>query len=490
MPEKFLAVDLGASSGRGICGMFDGERFTLKEVHRFSNDPVSMCGSFYWDTLRLFHEIKNSLLSAVADGDALTVGIDTWGVDYAYLDVNGALFSPQSHYRDGRTEGMEREFFLKMPYSELYALSGIQSQSINTLYQLAADMKYRPFVTDNASCALWTPDLFGYFLTGERVSEYTIASTGGFLDARRRKADSDILSKIGIRADMFPDIVMPGDFSVPLLPEIKEYTGSKASLVTVPSHDTASAFLAAPSSSEDAIFLSSGTWSIMGVMADEPVLSAEAMEHGFSNEGGAFGRITLIKNIMGLWIEQESRRQWKREGKSYTFDELSAAAAEAQPLRSLINPFDPIFTPEGNMPQRIAEYCKKTGQAVPESVGETVRCIFDSLALCYRKTADNIEKLTGKRYNIINIIGGGTKERLLSALTASTTGKYVVAGPDEATALGNIAVQAYAAGELSSESGIREAVKRSSAIEEFAPDSSVKEMWDEGYERFLSLCSM
>ncbi len=490
MPEKFLAVDLGASSGRGICGMFDGERFTLKEVHRFSNDPVSMCGSFYWDTLRLFHEIKNSLLSAVADGDALTVGIDTWGVDYAYLDVNGALFSPQYHYRDGRTEGMEREFFLKMPYSELYALSGIQSQSINTLYQLAADMKYRPFVTDNASCALWTPDLFGYFLTGERVSEYTIASTGGFLDARRRKADSDILSKIGIRADMFPDIVMPGDFSVPLLPEIKEYTGSKASLVTVPSHDTASAFLAAPSSSEDAIFLSSGTWSIMGVMADEPVLSAEAMEHGFSNEGGAFGRITLIKNIMGLWIEQESRRQWKREGKSYTFDELSAAAAEAQPLRSLINPFDPIFTPEGNMPQRIAEYCKKTGQAVPESVGETVRCIFDSLALCYRKTADNIEKLTGKRYNIINIIGGGTKERLLSALTASTTGKYVVAGPDEATALGNIAVQAYAAGELSSESDIREAVKRSSAIEEFAPDSSVKEMWDEGYERFLSLCSM
>lgn len=490
MPEKFLAVDLGASSGRGICGMFDGERFTLKEVHRFSNDPVSMCESFYWDTLRLFHEIKNSLLSAVADGDALTVGIDTWGVDYAYLDVNGALFSPQYHYRDGRTEGMEREFFLKMPYSELYALSGIQSQSINTLYQLAADMKYRPFVTDNASCALWTPDLFGYFLTGERVSEYTIASTGGFLDARRRKADSDILSKIGIRADMFPDIVMPGDFSVPLLPEIKEYTGSKASLVTVPSHDTASAFLAAPSSSEDAIFLSSGTWSIMGVMADEPVLSAEAMEHGFSNEGGAFGRITLIKNIMGLWIEQESRRQWKREGKSYTFDELPAAAAEAQPLRSLINPFDPIFTPEGNMPQRIAEYCKKTGQAVPESVGETVRCIFDSLALCYRKTADNIEKLTGKRYNIINIIGGGTKERLLSALTASTTGKYVVAGPDEATALGNIAVQAYAAGELSSESDIREAVKRSSAIEEFAPDSSVKEMWDEGYERFLSLCSM
>ena len=490
MPEKFLAVDLGASSGRGICGMFDGERFTLKEVHRFSNDPVSMCGSFYWDTLRLFHEIKNSLLSAVADGDALTVGIDTWGVDYAYLDVNGALFSPQYHYRDGRTEGMEREFFLKMPYSELYALSGIQSQSINTLYQLAADMKYRPFVTDNASCALWTPDLFGYFLTGERVSEYTIASTGGFLDARRRKADSDILSKIGIRADMFPDIVMPGDFSVPLLPEIKEYTGSKASFVTVPSHDTASAFLAAPSSSEDAIFLSSGTWSIMGVMADEPVLSAEAMEHGFSNEGGAFGRITLIKNIMGLWIEQESRRQWKREGKSYTFDELSAAAGEAQPLRSLINPFDPIFTPEGNMPQRIAEYCKKTGQAVPESVGETVRCIFDSLALCYRKTADNIEKLTGKRYNRINIIGGGTKERLLSALTASATGKYVVAGPDEATALGNIAVQAYAAGELSSERDIREAVKRSSAIEEFAPDPSVKEMWDEGYERFLSLCSM
>ena len=269
---------------------------------------------------------------------------------------------------------------------------------------------------------------------------------------------------------MFPDIVMPGDFSVPLLPEIKEYTGSKASLVTVPSHDTASAFLAAPSSSEDAIFLSSGTWSIMGVMADEPVLSAEAMEHGFSNEGGAFGRITLIKNIMGLWIEQESRRQWRREGKSYTFDELSAAAAEAQPLRSLINPFDPIFTPEGNMPQRIAEYCKKTGQAVPASDADYVHCIFYSLANRYKEVLEILKSMSPHPIERLHVIGGGSRNDLLNQLTANAIGIPVLAGPSEATAIGNCLIQAKSAGLLTDCWEMRRLIATAFPPKEFYPE--------------------
>lgn len=491
MAKRFLAIDLGASSGRGICANFDGERITLEEVHRFSNDPVFMGKGFYWDTVRLFHDIKEAMIRAQNTGGFDSVGIDTWGVDYAYLDKNGELFAPQYHYRDGRTENMDEEFFEKMSYRELYAVSGIQSQSINTLYQLAADMKYRPHIPGNAGCALWTPDLFGYFLTGERVSEYTIASTGGFLNAQKREIEKSILGVLGIRGDMFPDVMIPGDYCVPLLQSVKDFAGVKndARLVGVPSHDTASAVLAAPALNEDSMFLSSGTWSIMGVLRDTPVLSEEAMKLGLSNEGGAFGKITLIKNIMGLWIEQECRRQWKREGKTYTFDELSRSARQSEPLRSLINPFDPLFTPEGDMPGRIAKYCRDTNQPVPESVGETVRCIFDSLALCYRKTARDIEKLTGKCYNVINIIGGGTKERLLSELTATATGKNVVSGPDEATALGNTVMQAYVSGELSSEEEIHQVVRRSSVIEEFSPDCSEREKWDEGYCRFLKLLS-
>jgi len=487
MPKRHLAVDLGASNGRTILGIFDGKKFTMEEVNRFPNDPVAIGNAFQWDTLRLYHEIKTGITKAQNEGHLDTVGIDTWGVDYGYVDKNGLMVSPQYHYRDSRTENMENDVFAKIPYAELYSISGIQSQSINTIYQLAADVRYRPYIPENAEAALWTPDLLGFFFTGEKVSEYTIASTGGFLNASERRIERTVLSRLGLKADIFPEVVMPGKVIAPLRSSLDdEFGNSGTNLVSVPSHDTASAIMAIPSANPDTLFISSGTWSIMGVLSDTPVLTERARELGFSNEGGAFGEITLIKNIMGLWIEQECRRQWKREGKTYTFDELSFAAREAKPLRSIINPADPIFTPAGNMPKRICEYCEKTNQPVPETVGEIIRTVFESLALCYRKIADDLESLTGKKYSTINIIGGGTKEPLLNELTASACNRTVIAGPSEATSLGNIAMQSYACGEFSNREQIRDAIIASCEIQTIESENDTS-AWDKAYEKFLTL---
>lgn len=490
MTKKHLAIDLGASNGRAILGSFDGGRFVLGEVHRFPNDPVSVGKSFVWDTYRLLHEIRTAITMQLAAGGMDTVGIDTWGVDYGYIDSTGALLGSHYNYRDVRTEGMEAEVFGKISEEELYSVSGILSQNINTVYQLAADMKYRPHVVSSARAALWTPDLLGYFLTGELASEYTIASTSSFLDARSRCISQDILNRLGYDPELFAPVVMPGQRIAPLCASAGDGLSSgSVDLVSVPSHDTASAILAIPGASEDSMFISSGTWSIMGVLSDEPVLSDSARRLGFSNEGGAFGKITLIRNIMGLWLEQESRRQWKRQGREYSYDELSALAGAARPAVSLIDPLDVRFQPAGDMPRRIAEYCAGTGQPVPETPGEVVRCIFDSLALCYRRTADEIERLTGKKYSSLNIIGGGSRETLLSRITADATQRVVIAGPAEATALGNIAMQAYACGELSSADQIRDAIRATAVPEVFYPDSGESDMWDEAYDRFLSLNS-
>ena len=488
MPKKHLAIDLGASNGRAILGSFDGTRFTLDEVHRFPNDPVSIGRSFVWDTYRLYHEICAAISKQIASGGADTIGVDTWGVDYGYVDECGLLCGAHYNYRDARTEGMEREVCSRISYDELYSIAGIQSQSINTLYQLAADLKYRPQIVDAAKHAMWTPDLLGFLLTGEAFSEYTIASTGSFLDAKTRAISERVLGAIGYAADMFPAVAAPGQRVAPLRSSLEyDFASSGIELCSVGSHDTASAILAIPSVDDDSLFISSGTWSIMGVLSDEPILTEDARELGFSNEGGCFGKITFIKNIMGLWLEQESRRQWKREGKSYTYDELSDMASAAAPARFLIDPLDPKFSPAGDMPRRIAEYCAETGQGSPETPGEIVRCIFDSLALCYRRTAEGIEHLTGRKYSAINVIGGGTKERLLSRITANACGRPVIAGPDEATALGNIAMQAYASGEFSGEAQIKDALLATCAPEIFEVERAQTSLWDDAYERFLDL---
>lgn len=488
--KRMLAIDLGASSGRGILGSFDGKKITLNEVHRFSNDPVMTTGGFTWDTLRLLFEIKAAILKCSLDeGGVDAIGIDTWGCDYGYIDKTGALVSNPYHYRDTRTEGIPEYVFGNIvPRSELYNVTGIQSMNFNTVYQMTADLKNRPWIVDCADKMLNMPDLLGYLLTGEMMSEYTVASTGALLDAKKRQFAFDLLDRFGIKKSLFCDLASPGTVLGGLLPYVNEETGhTGAKVVKVASHDTASAVLSVPAKDHDFLYISSGTWSLMGIESLEPVITPESLKYDFTNEGGVFGTIRVLKNIMGLWLEQESRRQWMREGTKYSFDDLSTMAINSKPLQSLINPDDALFSPAGDMPGRIKEYCRATGQHVPENPGEVVRCIFESLALRYRWTAEKLEAMTGRKYPTINIVGGGTKEEMLSQFAADASGRRVVAGPVEATALGNIAMQAISAGEIAGLFEAREAISNSFEVKEYTPDMSAKAAWDDAYGRFLKL---
>lgn len=487
--KKMLAIDLGASSGRGIIGKFDGEKITLEEIHRFSNDPVMMPGGFYWDTLRLLFEIKTAILNASHAGGVDTIGIDTWGVDYGYLDKTGALLSNPYNYRDVRTEGIQEYVFEKIaPLSEIYGVTGIQSLNFNSIYQMAADLRDRPWIVENAETMLFMPDLLGYMLTGEKKTEYTIASTGAVLDAEKRDYAADLLAKFGVPEKLLCEVVEPGTELGALLPSIEEETGNTgAKVIKVASHDTASAVLAVPAENEDFLYISSGTWSLMGIESKTPVINELSAKYNFTNEGGVFGTIRILKNIMGLWIEQESRRQWTREGTKYTFDELSEMALASKPFQCFIDPDDQLFATAGNMPKRIREYCAKTGQHVPETVGEVVRCIFESLSLRYRWTAEKLEELTGRKYPVINIVGGGTKEEMLSQFTADASHRKVCAGPVEATALGNIAMQCIASGEIKDMWEARRVIRNSTDIKEYEPDMENAAAWDEAYSRFLGI---
>lgn len=486
--KKFLAIDLGASSGRGIIGEFDGEKLSLSEIHRFSNDPVLTPTGFFWDTFRLLFEIKTAINRAALAGGVETVGIDTWGVDYAYIDKSGSMLSPAYHYRDTRTTESMKEVYKVSSYEELYGVTGIEEMSFNTVYQIAADLKNRPWLVVNADKLLLTPDLLGYLLTGKCASEYTIASTTALMDAETKQFSKMLLDKLSIPERLFAPVVHPGNVLGELSEETASETGAKGTkVVNIGSHDTASAILSVPSEGDDFLFISSGTWSLMGIESPSPVINDVSRKYSFTNEGGVFGKINIMKNIMGLWLIQESRRQWKREGKEYSFDEMSSAALASEPFRSIINPDDPMFGTAGDLPGRIVEYCKKTGQPAPENVGQIVRCIFESLALRYRWTAEKLEELTGRKYNVINIVGGGTKDELLCRFTANGTGRKVLAGPVEATAIGNILMQAYAAGEISSIEEARKIVRNSFEIKTYEPDTSLADGWDKAYERFCDL---
>jgi len=486
--KKVLAIDLGASSGRGIVGTYDGDKITLSEVHRFSNDPLQIGGSYFWDTLRLLHEIKAAILKCSKNGGIDSVGIDTWGVDYGYIDKAGQLLAVPYHYRDERTLPEMKRVYDAVPYEELYKITGIESMSFNTVFQVSADRHNRPWVTDNAETLLLTPDLLGYFLTGKKVCEYTIGSTTALMDAEKREFSPEILGRLDISNDLFAPVVMPGNILGNLTVEVDEETGKTgASVVNVPSHDTSCAVLAVPAKEKDFLFISSGTWSLMGTENDCPIINEQSERLSFTNEGGVDGKINIMKNIMGLWLIQESRRQWKREGREFSFDELENASKEAEMLRYIINPDDPSFNKAGDLPKRIADFCERTGQGRPQSVGEIVRCIYESLALKYRYTAEKLEELCSKRYNTINIVGGGTKEKLLCKYAADCTGKTVSAGPVEATALGNVAMQLIACGELGDVAEARDVIRRSFDVAMYVPDESSKQQWDDAYERFCSI---
>jgi len=360
--------------------------------------------------------------------------------------------------------------------------------NFNTLYQLCADLRDRPYIVENADKLLFIPDLLNYFLTGEKYNEYTISSTGSILDAKQRKLSYELLDKLGIRKDIFCNLVMPGNKIGKLTKQLTDEIGNvKADVVNIASHDTASAVIAVPAKKgEDFVYISSGTWSLMGVENDEPIISKESFENNFTNEGGANGKIRFLKNIMGLWLEQESRRQWKREGLDISFDQLTEKALESKPFQCFIDPNNQLFSPSGDMPSRIREFCKNTNQHVPETIGEIVRCIFESLVLCYRQTIEAIESMSGKHYSSINIVGGGTKEKILCQYAADASNRVVYAGPVEATAIGNIAMQNIALGELKDIYEAREVIMNSFDIVVYEPHHT--QAWDDAYQRYLKIC--
>lgn len=489
---NFIAADLGASNGRLLLARWDGARFTLEELHRFGNGPVAVHDRLYWDALGLWREIKSGLERYAATvGDApAAIGIDTWGVDYALLDATGRLLGNPVHYRDVRCNGMPERLFSVVPPENVFAQTGIQFMQINTLIQLYA-MRYQgdPQL-DYASTLLMIPDLFNYWMTGRKVVEYTIASTSQMLHAAERRWATGLLAKLQLPTHILPEIVAPGTTLGPLLPVICDETGIKGAppVIAPGTHDTASAVAAIPGLDERSAYISSGTWSLMGVEIAQPIINDDARRLNFTNEGGIANTIRLLKNIGGLWLLQEARRQWARSGHDYSWAEMLAEAEKTKPFRSIIDPDAADFLAPLHMVDAIAAYCRRTNQPAPESVGEVVRCALESLALRYRWTLGALEELVGHRLDTVRIVGGGSQNRLLCQLTADACQRPVVTGPVEATALGNVMVQAMATGHLGSLAEARQAVAASISQEHFTPGSAAG--WDDAFGRFQQLAML
>ena len=486
MTKRVLAIDFGASSGRAILGVFDGAKITLEEVHRFSNDPVKIGDTMYWDVLRLFHEIKQGIVKAVQAGGFDSIGIDTWGVDFGLIDEFGCLLENPVHYRDERTKGLIEECAETVSNEEFYKTTGIQFMELNTVYQLYALKKYRPHILERADKLLFMPDLFGYLLTGKMTTEYSIATTSQMIDLKTKKWATGLLDRLGIPSRLLCEIKPSGSVLGKVREDIAAECGiGDVDVISVCGHDTQSAITAVPAESKDFAFLSSGTWSLFGTELDEPIVDEKSIAMNVTNEGG-YGQTTgFLKNIIGLWLIQESRRHWNRHGSSYSYADLEKLALEAEPFKCFIDPDAPECVPHGNIPQRVRDYCKKTGQPVPESVGEVMRCIYESLAMKYRLTLDKLEDCTGKTYPAIHVIGGGTKDTLLCRMTASSTNRKVVAGPIEATVLGNIAVQLLSCGAIESVKQARAIVRASENTVEYLPENA--DAWAAGYERFKDI---
>lgn len=486
---NFLAVDIGASSGRAILGRWDGERFALEELHRFPNGPIEEGGHLHWDVHRLWQEIQAGIAAYAARNEAplAGIGIDTWAVDYGLLDAAGQLLGNPYHYRDRRTEGVPARVDAHISPAELYAVTGLQRLPLNTLYQLAAAVQGGDPQLAAADTLLLMPDLFHYWLTGRKVAEYTNASTTMFLDARERRWAADLLERLAIPSHILPPIVEPGTVLGPLLPAIRDLVGLRhdVPVVAVGTHDTASAVVAVPGLDERSAYISSGTWSLVGVELPAPILSMEAQRLNFTNEGGVAGTIRFLKNVGGLWLLQECQRQWQQEGRSYSWSELIALAEAAPPLRSLIDPDAPEFMAVGDMPATIRAYCRRTRQPEPESVGAVVRCCLESLALKYRWVVAALEGLTGRTIDTVRVVGGGSQNALLCQLTADACKRTVVAGPAEGTALGNILVQAIGTGHLPNLAAARRAVAASVQQTVYTPGDSGT--WDAAIIGFEAL---
>ena len=484
--RNLLAFDLGASNGRAILGQFDGERITMKELHRFENNYIEMNGVYYWDTPYLYSQLKQGLLAFKQGdyGDLDAFGIDTWGVDFGLLDKNGQLAGVPRSYRLGNQDDIDA-VMEKIPAQVLYSRTGIDNTlAFNTLYQLYRRKRENDPALEIADTLLLTPDLLGYFLTGEKGTEYTIATTTQLFNPTTGDWDWETIHQLEIPQHIFTKIDKTGTIRGSLRKELCHEIGiNPAPFVAVGSHDTASAVAAIPGKGSFA-FCSSGTWSLFGAEMDKPDLSPEAAAAGFSNEGTVQGGFRPLRTIIGMWIIQECRRDWLKGGINITWDGVVTEARKAEPLRSIIDPDSPEFYDGGNMEKKIQSFCRRTGQPVPETIGQVARCVYESLALKYRNALEGLEKMKGQRIDSLNIVGGPINNRFLNQLIADAIDRQVVTGPIEGAAMGNLLTQAMALGDIADLDALRQIVRNSEAVETWEPDHS--QAWEDAYQKLLT----
>ena len=486
----FLAFDLGAESGRTILGRLERGRIVTRELTRFPNGPVRVLGHLHWNIYSLFEEVKKGMTAGLAEagGQPESLAVDAWGVDFGLLGPDGTILGLPYAYRDRRTQGAMEEFFGRFPRAEVYERTGIQFLPFNTLFQLFAAIKKDPGLIERAGALLFIPDLFSYLLTGQKVNEFTIASTSQFLDPRTRTWDEDLLAALGAPPRLMQKIVPPGTPLGALDPFVSQETGLKdTQVVATASHDTAAAIAAVPASGESWAYISSGTWSLMGVELESPLINSTVLASNFTNEGGLGGRTRFLKNIAGLWLLQQCRREWSPD-RALGYDELTRLAGEASPFGAFIDPDCPDFLNPPSMVEAIRAFCRRTGQKPPLSMSATARCILESLALKYRWTLEELRCLTGKSIDRIHVIGGGSRNERLCQFTADATQLAVFSGPSEATAIGNILVQALATGRLGSVAEIRMVVRSSVDVRAFEPGRAAE--WEEAYGRFCQVVGL
>ncbi len=486
MSKTILVFDFGASSARAMLCKYDGEKISLEEIHRFENRPITENGHLRWDIDELWEQMKIGISFGVFNGGFDAISIDTWGVDFGLIGKDGQLLEKPVHYRDERTEGMPEEVYEKYSAKELFMQSGIQPMNINTIFQLHYLAQHEKNSIFRAEKLLMMPDLFAYLLTGEARNEYTEATTSQLIDCKARGWNVKLIEALELPKRIFCPIIQPGEVYGTLKPELcEEFRIEPVPVYACCSHDTASAVMAVPTTDEHFAFLSCGTWTLFGTELRHAVVTEEALETGLTNEGGYGGTTTLLKNIMGLWLIQETRRYYKKQGEEYSFADLERMAEQCEPFVSFIDPNDPLFASPEDMPLKIQEFCRRTSQPVPETPGEIMRCIYQSLACEFALTLKKISRLTGFDYKRVHMIGGGTKDKLLCRLTAQATGLTAVAGPVEATALGNGICTLVASGEIESLSRAREIIISSGLTVSYEPDGHEK--WLPALERYAKL---
>ena len=494
MPEQiYLGIDLGAESGRVMAGLWNGSEMRLEELHRFPNVAVDLGGSLRWDLLRLWHDIQQGLaLAAKRYGHSIvSVGVDTWAIDYVLLSKSGEMLGQPHCYRDNRTQGVMEEVIRTIGREEVFAQSGLQFLPFNTLYQLVAHQRQSPETLAAAETFLMVPDFLNWCLSGAKTVEFTNATTTQFFHPTKRDWSIDLLHRLGLPSKIFPEVILPGSIVGSLRQSVIDRTGlHRLPIIAPATHDTGSAVVGVPTQHTGRTnwaYISSGTWSLMGVETPSAVLGAKALEFNITNEGGVDGTYRVLKNIMGLWLVQRCKRSFDARGSTYDYGQLVTLAEQAPPLRSLIDPDDSRFLSPLDMPSAIQEFCRETGQPAPRTEGELVRCCLESLALKYAVVLDQLEQLTGERAEVIHIVGGGSRNILLNLLTANACQRPVLAGPVEATVLGNLMVQARAAGEVASLTEIRESIYGSVVPASSEPVPSEAIIWQEARERFARL---